>query len=74
MKHIFLTIILILLSTNAFAASASLPVMVKIINLTQMPIEEAIAFCNERNLACPDLRQKYESTKKGANAINGIEE
>jgi hypothetical protein len=44
------------ISTPAFAQTATLPIRAVIINLTQMPIEQAIAFCNERGLECPNIR------------------
>ena len=29
-----------------------------------MPAQEAIAFCDEHNMACPALREKYRNEKK----------
>ena len=62
MKTLLLTLTLtvVFFSTNAWGASTEMPIGATIINLTTVPIEEAIAFCDERNLACPALREKYE--------------
>lgn len=63
MKQLILTLGLVFIATPAFAASAVVPVSVTIINLTTMPIAEAIAFCDERNMECPALRKKYEQER-----------
>ena len=60
MKQLLAIISLLLITTNAQAASTSLPIKAEIINLTLMPLEDAIAFCDERALECPLLRIKYE--------------
>lgn len=64
MKRIFLTLGLVFIATDAFAASAILPMQAKITNLTTIPVAEAIAFCDERNLECPALRRKYEQERE----------
>jgi hypothetical protein len=71
MKHIFLalSLVLVLMPTDVFAASANLPVTARIINLTTMPIEEAISYCDERNLACPSLREKNNSAQINRNPL-----
>lgn len=60
MKQILLTLGLVLITTEAFAASVALPIRATIINLTALPLAEAIAFCDERNMECPALRMKHE--------------
>lgn len=45
---------------TANAAEVNLPMSAKIINLTDMPIEEAIAYCDAHNLPCPALRAEYD--------------
>lgn len=58
---IFLGLLLLSVSTcSAHSAEATLPMSARIINLTDMPLEEAIAFCNERNLVCPAIRSKAD--------------
>lgn len=65
MKFLILSLtILTCMATPSFAASVEMPVNVKIFNLAQMPVEEAIAFCNERNLACPAIREKHEKESR----------
>ena len=44
----------------AHAAEVDVPMTVKIENLTDRPLEEAIAYCDERNLPCPELRAQYD--------------
>ena len=65
MKHMFLVLVLVLvlMPTDVFAASADFPVTAKIVNLTTMPIEEAISYCDEHNLQCPSLREKNEKAQ-----------
>ncbi len=65
MKFVFLTLGLVLLTaTNALGASVTLPISARIINLTTMPVQEAIAFCDEHNMACPALREKSRNEKQ----------
>lgn len=69
MKLFFLVVLLGVLSSNAWAsgssgASATMPIKAKFVNLTTMPLEEALAFCDERSMPCPALREKYEASKK----------
>ena len=72
MKFFFLTLCMVLVATNAFAkdgsgASIELPIGARIINLATMPVEEAIAFCDQRNMACPAIRERYETKLAQAN-------
>lgn len=46
------------------AASAELPIKVKIVNLTTMPVKDALQFCNERHIACPAIREKQRLERK----------
>lgn len=70
MKIFFLTLAVVLVTSQAFAnpnieVSVKLPIRSQIINLATMPVEEALAFCNERNMACPAIRNKYEMQRRG---------
>jgi hypothetical protein len=56
MRFIITITLCIFISAPAFAQTATLPIRAVIINLTQMPLEQAIAFCNERGLECPNIR------------------
>lgn len=49
---------LCLYGRTAFAAEVDLPIHARIVNLTQMPLPEAIAYCNAHGLACPNIRKK----------------
>jgi hypothetical protein len=66
MKYFFLILLLTFVPGNALAASASasLPISVSIINLATLPVEEAIAFCDDRYIACPAIRKKYEKEQE----------
>lgn len=67
MKNMILAVLLVLgFAGEAWAASqvntgatVKLPVAAKIVNLALMPVGEAIAFCDQRALACPAIREKY---------------
>ena len=50
MKILFIILLILSLSMPAYAESTQLPIRAVIINLTQMPIKQAIAFCDERGL------------------------
>lgn len=60
----FILVISAFISLAAHSAEATLPMSARIINLTDMPIEEAIAFCDERNLVCPELRSQWDEITK----------
>lgn len=59
----------------AHSATTTLPMSARIINLTGMPLDEAIAFCNERNIVCPELRSQWDEITKVqfSSALNNIE-
>lgn len=57
----------------AHSAEATMPMSARIINLTDMPLEEAIAFCDERGMICPELRSQWDEITKvqfGADELN----
>lgn len=56
----------------ASAESVKLHMKARIINLTLMPIDEAVRFCDDRNMACPELRRQAEQmrTNKVARQIS----
>lgn len=68
--YVFIVVTWFLLSLVYFAvkpahsAEATLPMSATIINLTDVPLEEAIAFCDERNLICPELRSQWDEITK----------
>ena len=62
MKYLILASVVVnfFIAAPVFAGnSAALPISVKIVNLSTMPLAEAMAFCEERNMACPVIRAKY---------------
>jgi len=74
MKTVFFSLLIVfvsifIISGNAFANTATMPIQVKVVNLTQMPLEDAIAYCDERSMACPALREEYEENRT-TRAIN----
>ena len=48
----------VMAATPAYAESARLPIKASIVNLAAMPIEQALNFCDQRNLDCPAIRIK----------------
>ena len=59
MKYLILALAL-LSPVIAFAGEASLPIKATIINLTKIPLDDAIAFCDEHNFECSSIRDEYE--------------
>ena len=76
MRNVISILILVLASFASISAYAdnmpSLRLRAVIVNLTLMPIEQAIAFCDERNLDCPAIREKAEEEKKRLLAENNV--
>ena len=52
------------LSSDSQAENFTLTIRATIINLTLIPLEDAIAFCDERNLECPALRFEADEKKR----------
>lgn len=44
-----------------YAADATLNIKGRIENLNDRPVEQAIKFCDERNMACPNIRELQEA-------------
>ncbi|MEC8664671.1 MAG: hypothetical protein VXY16_04300 [Pseudomonadota bacterium] len=51
-------------ASDSQAENFTLTIRATIINLTLMPLEDAIAFCDERNLECPALRFEADEKKR----------
>lgn len=49
-------------ASDSQAENFTLTIRATIINLTLIPLEDAIAFCDEHNLECPALR--FEADEK----------
>lgn len=56
------TLFFFFLATQALAAEyhteVELPIRATIVNLAQMPLKDAIAFCDIHNMDCPHLREQ----------------
>lgn len=59
----FLLCAAVMAAMPASAESVKLHMKARIINLTLMPIDEAVKFCDDRNMACPELRYRAEQMK-----------
>ena len=59
----FLLCAAVMAAMPASAESIKLHMKARIINLTLMPIDEAVKFCDDRNMACPELRYRAEQMK-----------
>ena len=57
---ILILLILLLFPNVALSAEATMGMGAKIVNLTLIPIEEAVAFCIERQIDCPAIFEEYE--------------
>lgn len=66
MQKFFMSIFLagLLYSGSAWAANDILPIKVRIVDLTQMPLSEALQFCDERNMSCPAIREKAQEKEE----------
>jgi len=53
---IILSMVMLLLINPSHAAETRLPITVTIVNLTQMPKDKALKFCDERGMECPNIR------------------
>ena len=51
-------------ASDSQAENFTLTIRATIINLTLIPLEDAIAFCDERNLECPALRFEADEKKR----------
>lgn len=44
-----------------YAETVTMPIKGRIENLNDRPVEQAIAFCDERNMECPNIRALQEA-------------
>ena len=51
-------------ASDSQAENFTLTIRATIINLTLIPLEDAIASCDERNLECPALRFEADEKKR----------
>lgn len=60
LKWLFIsaTACLLFASSQSYGASVILPIRVGIVNLTLLPLPEAVAYCDAHGLACPAIRDR----------------
>ena len=70
---LFIALFIIAIPQAATANSALLPVKAKIVNLHNMPLDEAREFCLSREMFCPAIQARWEDSKRFSNSQDNAE-